>query len=66
MTRKDFGTDGIRGRVGDAPVTPDFMLKHGWATVKGFAATAGSRPIVVIGKDTRVSGYTLESALQAG
>ena len=66
MTRKYFGTDGIRGRVGDAPVTPDFMLKLGWATGKVFAATDGSRPTVVIGKDTRVSGYMLESALQAG
>ena len=66
MTRKYFGTDGIRGRVGDAPVTPDFMLKLGWATGKVFAATNGSRPTVVIGKDTRVSGYMLESALQAG
>ena len=66
MTRKYFGTDGIRGRVGDAPVTPDFMLKLGWATGKVFAVTEGSRPTVVIGKDTRVSGYMLESALQAG
>ena len=66
MTRKYFGTDGIRGRVGDAPVTPDFMLKLGWATGKVFAATDGPRPTVVIGKDTRVSGYMLESALQAG
>ena len=66
MTRKYFGTDGIRGRVGDAPITPDFMLKLGWATGKVFAATDGSRPTVVIGKDTRVSGYMLESALQAG
>ena len=66
MTCKYFGTDGIRGRVGDATVTPDFMLKLGWATGKVFAATDGSRPTVVIGKDTRVSGYMLESALQAG
>ena len=66
MTRKYFGTDGIRGRVGDAPVTPDFMLKLGWATGKVFAATDGSRPTGVIGKDTRVSGYMLESALRAG
>jgi phosphoglucosamine mutase len=57
---------GLEGRVGDAPVTPDFMLKLGWATGKVFAATDGSRPTVVIGKDTRVSGYMLESALQAG
>lgn len=66
MSRKYFGTDGIRGRVGDSPVTPDFMLKLGWATGKVFANSAGGQPTVVIGKDTRVSGYMLESALQAG
>ena len=66
MSRKYFGTDGIRGRVGDAPVTPDFMLKLGWATGKVFATEDGTKPTVVIGKDTRVSGYMLESALQAG
>ena len=66
MSRKYFGTDGIRGRVGDAPVTPDFMLKLGWATGKVFVSEDGSKPTVVIGKDTRVSGYMLESALQAG
>lgn len=66
MSRKYFGTDGIRGRVGDVPVTPDFMLKLGWATGKVFASEDGTKPTVVIGKDTRVSGYMLESALQAG
>ena len=66
MNRKYFGTDGIRGRVGEAPVTPDFMLKLGWATGKVFASEDGTKPTVVIGKDTRVSGYMLESALQAG
>ena len=66
MSQKYFGTDGIRGRVGDAPVTPDFMLKLGWATGKVFASEDGNRPTVLIGKDTRVSGYMLESALQAG
>ena len=66
MSRKYFGTDGIRGRVGDAPVTPDFMLKLGWATGKVFGSEDGTKPTVVIGKDTRVSGYMLESALQAG
>ncbi|MEC8633740.1 MAG: phosphoglucosamine mutase [Pseudomonadota bacterium] len=66
MSRKYFGTDGIRGRVGDAPVTPDFMLKLGWATGKVFASEDDIKPTVVIGKDTRVSGYMLESALQAG
>jgi phosphoglucosamine mutase len=66
VSRKYFGTDGIRGRVGDAPVTPDFMLKLGWATGKVFSSEDGAKPTVVIGKDTRVSGYMLESALQAG
>ena len=66
MSRKYFGTDGIRGRVGEVPVTPDFMLKLGWATGKVFASEDGTKPTVVIGKDTRVSGYMLESALQAG
>jgi phosphoglucosamine mutase len=66
VSRKYFGTDGIRGRVGDAPVTPDFMLKLGWATGKVFASEDDTQPTVVIGKDTRVSGYMLESALQAG
>lgn len=62
--RKYFGTDGIRGRVGDAPVTPDFVLKLGWAAGK-VLARHGSRKII-IGKDTRISGYMLESALEAG
>jgi len=66
VSRKYFGTDGIRGRVGDSPVTPDFILKLGWATGKVFASEDGTKPTVVIGKDTRVSGYMLESALQAG
>ena len=66
MARKYFGTDGIRGKVGDSPVTPDFMLKLGWATGKVFARADGTKPTVLIGKDTRVSGYMLESALQAG
>lgn len=62
--RKYFGTDGIRGRVGDSPVTPDFVLKLGWAAGK-VLARHGSRKII-IGKDTRISGYMLESALEAG
>lgn len=62
--RKYFGTDGIRGRVGDAPITPDFVLKLGWAAGK-VLASHGSRKII-IGKDTRISGYMLESALEAG
>lgn len=62
--RKFFGTDGIRGRVGDAPITPEFVLKLGWAAGK-VLASHGSRKII-IGKDTRISGYMLESALEAG
>lgn len=64
MTRKFFGTDGIRGRVGVAPMTPDFALKLGWAAGRVLARSAGTR--VVIGKDTRRSGYLFESALEAG
>ncbi|WP_211473603.1 phosphoglucosamine mutase [Collimonas humicola] len=67
MTRKYFGTDGVRGRVGVAPITPDFVMKLGYAAGKVLAqAKAGSRPTVLIGKDTRVSGYMLEAALEAG
>ena len=64
MTRKYFGTDGIRGEIGKAPMTPDFVLKLGWAAGKVLAAKGSS--LVVIGKDTRISGYMLESALEAG
>ncbi|QCF27391.1 phosphoglucosamine mutase [Hydrocarboniclastica marina] len=63
--RKHFGTDGIRGRVGEAPVTPDFMLKLGWAAGQVFKRS-GQRNKIVIGKDTRLSGYMFESALEAG
>ena len=62
--KKYFGTDGIRGRVGEYPVTPDFFLKLGWAAGKVFAKKSDSS--VLIGKDTRVSGYMFESALEAG
>ncbi|MEQ2027000.1 phosphoglucosamine mutase [Xenorhabdus szentirmaii] len=62
--RKYFGTDGIRGKVGNTPITPDFVLKLGWAAGK-VLARHGSRKII-IGKDTRISGYMLESALEAG
>jgi phosphoglucosamine mutase len=65
MTRKYFGTDGIRGRVGQAPMTPDFALKLGWAAGRVFAQ-ASDHPLVIIGKDTRLSGYLFESALEAG
>lgn len=65
MTRKYFGTDGIRGRVGTAPMTPDFALKLGWAAGRVFAQST-EHPLVIIGKDTRLSGYLFESALEAG
>ncbi len=64
MTRKYFGTDGIRGRVGTFPITPDFVLKLGWAVGRVFARDG--RKLVLIGKDTRISGYMFESALEAG
>src|SRR4249919_1424791 len=65
MSRTYFGTDGIRGTVGVAPITPDFMLRLGHAV--GQVLKAGERrPTVLIGKDTRVSGYMIESALEAG
>lgn len=70
MSRKYFGTDGVRGRVGQAPITPDFVMRLGYAAGKvllGVAAMPeGERPSVLIGKDTRLSGYMLESALEAG
>ncbi|WP_105895069.1 phosphoglucosamine mutase [Haemophilus influenzae] len=62
--RKYFGTDGVRGKVGAYPITPDFALKLGWAAGK-VLASQGSK-MVLIGKDTRISGYMLESALEAG
>ncbi|MCE8025987.1 MULTISPECIES: phosphoglucosamine mutase [Halomonadaceae] len=65
MTRKYFGTDGIRGTVGEYPITPDFMLKLGWAMGRVLARESG-RARVLIGKDTRISGYMFESALEAG
>ena len=64
MAKKYFGTDGIRGRVGDYPVTADFMLKLGWAA--GRVLGTSGRDRVIIGKDTRISGYMFESALEAG
>lgn len=68
LSRQYFGTDGIRGTVGEAPITPDFMLKLGWACGRVFArgASPGTHNRVIIGKDTRVSGYMFESALEAG
>jgi phosphoglucosamine mutase len=64
MARKYFGTDGIRGRVGEPPITPEFCLRLGWAAGRVFAANGRRR--MLIGKDTRVSGYMLESLLEAG
>ena len=64
MARKYFGTDGIRGRVGQFPITPDFMLKLGWAAGMAFRKQGKCR--ILIGKDTRISGYMFESALEAG
>jgi phosphoglucosamine mutase len=68
MKKRYFGTDGIRGLVGQAPITPDFVLKLGWACGRVFTQMmAGQgRCSVIIGKDTRVSGYMFESALEAG
>lgn len=66
MERKYFGTDGIRGRVGQAPVTAEFVLKLGWAAGRVLGRRAGDGGKVLIGKDTRISGYMLESALEAG
>lgn len=66
MSRKYFGTDGIRGRVGAGPINPEFVLKLGWAVGKVFSQTGNGRSKVIIGKDTRISGYMFESALEAG
>ncbi|MFC0269165.1 phosphoglucosamine mutase [Kushneria aurantia] len=65
MARRYFGTDGIRGTVGEAPITADFMLRLGWAAGR-VVARRHKRPRVLIGKDTRISGYMFESALEAG
>ncbi len=71
MSRKYFGTDGVRGRVGQPPITPDFVLKLGYCAGKvlsraDVAPPHRDRPAVLIGKDTRISGYMLESALESG
>lgn len=74
MTRKYFGTDGVRGRVGQSPITPDFVMRLGYSAGKVLVAhgvkqghlKTGDRPEVLIGKDTRISGYMLEAALEAG
>ena len=64
MSRKYFGTDGVRGRVGAYPMTPEFVLKLGWAA--GRVLANDGRSLVLIGKDTRISGYMMESVLEAG
>ena len=70
MSRKYFGTDGVRGRVGQSPITPDFVMRLGFAAgrvlFENAGMLAGERPTVLIGKDTRLSGYMLESALESG
>ena len=74
MSRQFFGTDGIRGKVGQAPITPEFVLRLGHAAGevlvsharRSGALKAGQRPAVLIGKDTRISGYMIEAALEAG
>lgn len=70
MARRYFGTDGVRGCVGEAPITPDFCLRLGYAAGKTLVAherlRVGEHPAVIIGKDTRISGYMLESTLEAG
>jgi len=66
MSKKYFGTDGIRGRMGEEPITPQTVLKLGWAAGRVFAQGNSEHAKVLIGKDTRVSGYLLESALEAG
>ncbi|MGC3964093.1 MAG: phosphoglucosamine mutase [Rhodocyclaceae bacterium] len=70
MSRKYFGTDGVRGRVGQSPITPDFVMRLGYAAGTTLVAREklrdGDHPAVLIGKDTRISGYMLEAALEAG
>jgi phosphoglucosamine mutase len=70
MSRKYFGTDGVRGTVGEAPMTADFVLRLGYAAGKVLVerrkGPSTVRPAVLIGKDTRISGYMLEAALEAG
>lgn len=71
MSKKYFGTDGIRGRVGDALITPEFVMRLGYAAGRVLASidsnlAKGAHPAVLIGKDTRISGYMLEAALEAG
>lgn len=66
MGQRYFGTDGIRGRVGETPITPEFVIKLGWAAGRVLGGRGGEHKKILIGKDTRVSGYLLESALESG
>jgi len=75
VSRKYFGTDGVRGRVGESPITPDFVMRLGYAAGdvlveearrQGSVWSQGQHPVVLIGKDTRISGYMLEASLEAG
>src|SRR5574341_10720 len=70
MSRKYFGTDGVRGTVGQVPITPEFVMRLGYAAGMTLVARenlrGGEHPAVLIGKDTRISGYMLEAALEAG
>ena len=66
MTRKYFGTDGIRGRVGEGPISADFVLRLGNAYGHALSRNAWRKPVVIIGKDTRISNYMFEAALEAG
>src|SRR3954464_12606486 len=65
MSRKYFGTDGVRGTVGESPMTPEFVMRLGYAAGKVLSGHSED-PAVLIGKDTRISGYMIESALEAG
>src|ERR687891_2541761 len=65
MSRKYFGTDGVRGTVGETPMTPEFVMRLGYAAGKVLSGKS-KHPAVLIGKDTRISGYMVESALEAG
>src|SRR3546814_9844521 len=66
MSRKHFGTDGIRGRVGEGAISADFVLRLGNAYGHALARNAWRKPVVIIGKDTRISNYMFEAALEAG
>ncbi|MDP9109112.1 MAG: phosphoglucosamine mutase [Pseudomonadota bacterium] len=66
MSRKYFGTDGVRGRVGELPITPEFVMRLGYAAGRVLTASESGKPTILIGKDTRISGYMLEAALEAG